>query len=466
MSTLDDVVADAKATGEFEGSVEDIRATRVTLKGAPEVIATDQSCGAITTFTCLVIDRGISFDSVVQSIIDANERGPRKSDDDDKVEEKGNEEGNEDEEDEEEEDDLQCKSGFYISRRKIAGRFLVMFAQRKVEKEVGIDSDFIDPLNLMVISRPNTGKNPIEMPSQEMRFKYKLLASSADMLDSIDDTVLSDTDEKDGIKCDETQPSTNGVLRIIRDKWSNIADLWDDAYDNSNFTDFHEGLAPRISEIALITGAVLHILPSLEKAVQFMPVSQRSLRVIRVELSDTGEKIVGSVQKFVTYFYSFVSLLLNQLHSLSFHYSLFSTFNRIKFPVSDEAIVRLLAGMKEVANARQSSSNSPSFVDEPFSPVNEKSRTWATSERKTMKSFFGAATSKAVINRSNTSAITTGDDDLQSGKRKSVVSLSPPMTLGGAKKQKSITSTTNAPSKKSTAASNNISSFFRTPSAK
>lgn len=423
MSTLDDVVTDAKATGEFEGSVEDIRATRVTLKGAPEVIATDQSCGAITTFTCLVIDRGISFDSVVQSIINANEPGPgEKSNDDDKVEENGNE-GDEDDEVDDDDDEEQCKSGFYISRRKIAGRFLVMFAQRKVEKEVGIDSDFIDPLNLMVISRPNTGKNPIEMPSQEMRFKYKLLASSADMLDSIDDTNQADADEKDVIKDDGNQ-SANEVLRIIRDKWSNIADLWDDAYDNSNFTDFHEGLAPRISEIALITGAVLHILPSLEKAVQFMPISQRSLRVIRVELSDTGEKIVG-----------------------------------IKFPVSDEAIVRLLAGMKEVANARQSSSNSPSFVDEPFSPVNEKSRIWATSERKTMKSFFGAATSKAVINRSPTT--TTSDDDLQSGKRKSIVSLSPPLSLaGGAKKQKSITSTTKAPPKKST--SNNISSFFRT----
>lgn len=423
MSTLDDVVTDAKATGEFEGSVEDIRATRVTLKGAPEVIATDQSCGAITTFTCLVIDRGISFDSVVQSIINANEPEPgEKSNDDDKVEENGNE-GDEDDEVDDDDDEEQCKSGFYISRRKIAGRFLVMFAQRKVEKEVGIDSDFIDPLNLMVISRPNTGKNPIEMPSQEMRFKYKLLASSADMLDSIDDTNQADADEKDVIKDDGNQ-SANEVLRIIRDKWSNIADLWDDAYDNSNFTDFHEGLAPRISEIALITGAVLHILPSLEKAVQFMPISQRSLRVIRVELSDTGEKIVG-----------------------------------IKFPVSDEAIVRLLAGMKEVANARQSSSNSPSFVDEPFSPVNEKSRIWATSERKTMKSFFGAATSKAVINRSTTT--TTSDDDLQSGKRKSIVSLSPPLSLaGGAKKQKSITSTTKAPPKKST--SNNISSFFRT----
>ena len=112
--------------------------------------------------------------------------------------------------------------------------------------------------------------------------------------------------------------------------------------------------------------------------------------------------------------------------------------------------------MKEVANARQSSSDSPSFVDQTFSPVNEKLRIWATSERKTMKSFFGAATSKAEINR-NISTTTTTGDDLQLGKRKGVVSLSPPLPLGGAKKQKSIT--TKAPPK--TAAS-----FFRAPSAK
>jgi hypothetical protein len=75
MSTLDDVIADAKFTGEFEGSGEDVRATRITLKSAPEVIASDLSCDAITTFTRLVIDRGISFNSIVQTIIAGYESG-------------------------------------------------------------------------------------------------------------------------------------------------------------------------------------------------------------------------------------------------------------------------------------------------------------------------------------------------------------------------------------------------------
>ncbi|KAL3775057.1 hypothetical protein ACHAW5_001191 [Stephanodiscus triporus] len=392
MATLDDVIVDAKATGEFEGSVEDIRATRVTLKSAPEVIATDQSCGAVTTFTRLVLDRGISFNSIVQTVIDGNECA-------------SGETSNENED--------QCKSGFYLSRRKIAGRYLIMFAQRKVEKKFGIDEDFIDPLNLMVISRPNTGKNPCEMPSQELRYKYKLLVSSADLLDSIKIEEFSDTDGEEKTDKDRAQPKD--AIGIIRDKWGGaVADLWDDAFDNSNFADHHDGLAPRISEVGLITGAVLHILPSLEKAVQFMPQSQRSLRVIRVELSDSGQRIVG-----------------------------------IKFPVSNEAIERLMAGMKEVVNARQGSMDSPSFVDEAFSPVDIKAMSWATSERKTMKSFFSAASKEPGSNRNSSSEL---------GKRNGLSAVSPFLQNASAKKQKAI-STNKGPSNQKSAASN-ISSFF------
>ena len=157
MATLDDVIANAKATGEFEGGVEETRASRVTFKALPEIIATDTSCGAATTLTRLVVDRGISFDSIAQTIIDDNESGccdeatPNSTS---IISDKGGK---------------QCQSGFYISRSLIAGRHLIMFAQRKVVKETGVDADFLDPLNLMIISRPNTGKNPCEMASQELR---------------------------------------------------------------------------------------------------------------------------------------------------------------------------------------------------------------------------------------------------------------------------------------------------------
>jgi hypothetical protein len=400
MSTLDDVIVDAKSTGEFEGSVEDVRATRITLKSAPEVIATDLSCGAITTFTRLVIDRGISFNSIVQTIIAGIESGRG---------EKGKEEEKEE----------QCKSGFYISRRKIAGRFLIMFAQRKVEKKVDIDADFIDPLNLMVISRPNTEKNPCEMASQELRYKYKLLVSSADLIQSIIDETFSHTDGEE--KMEKVRAHSREAMDVVREKWgSTVADLWDDAYENSNFADHHDGLAPRISEVGLITGAVLHILPALEKAVQFMPQSQRSLRVIRVELSDSGQRLVG-----------------------------------IKFPVSNEAIVRLMTGMKEVFVARQDSFGSPSFVDEAFSPVDKKTMSWATSERKTMKSFFESAVSKSAVSESN---LKSCSNFLQEKRKGSSSCVSLLLQNENVKRQKTISTKKGQANEKSTV--QKISSFF------
>ena len=46
-------------------------------------------------------------------------------------------------EDDEDEEEEQCKSGFYISRRKIAGRHLIAFAQRKVELEDVADREAV-----------------------------------------------------------------------------------------------------------------------------------------------------------------------------------------------------------------------------------------------------------------------------------------------------------------------------------
>ena len=84
--------------------------------------------------------------------------------------------------------------------------------------------------------------------------------------------------------------------------------------------------------------------------------NSRSLRVMRVEITETGKRIVG-----------------------------------IKFPINATALERLHNGMAEVAAARKSSLDSPSFVDEGLAPIDAKAMSWATTERKTMKSFFGVA---------------------------------------------------------------------------
>ncbi len=376
MSTLDDVIADAKATGEWEGSVEDIKATSITLK-SEEVIATDSSCNASTELTRLIIDRGVSLSAVIEIITADNDK---QSD--------GNAYSTTEAEGSHRK---QAKSGFYISKRKIAGRRLVMYAQQKVADEVGSDHD--DPLGLMVITRPNTGKNPVEMPSKDVRYKYDILASSEEIVQHLHSMKNQEGLDEDGEekKSDNDGPKTKSqdVVSIVREQWDNVADLWDEAYDNSNHTNHNDGLAPRISEVGLITGAVLHILPALEKAVQVMTQSQRSLRVMRVE-TDQGRRIVG-----------------------------------IRFPVTNEAAIeRLMTNMSDVSKSRQGLISS--FVDEPFTPISDKAMKWATTERKTMKSFFGAtaatkppsntasvqstAASEVVSKNSATSNVPSGND--------------------------------------------------------
>jgi hypothetical protein len=361
MSTLDDVIADAKATGEWEGSVEDIKATSITLK-SEEVIATDSSCNASTELTRLIIDRGVSYNAIVEIITADN---GKQSDDTNMAAEK--DEASADNTEREESHRKQAKSGFYISKRKIAGRRLVMYAQQKVADEVGSDHD--DPLGLMVITRPNTGKNPVEMPSKDVLYKYDILASPEEIVQHIRSMKNQGSDEDGEEKKtdhDGSETKSQDVVSIVREQWDNVADLWDEAYDNSNHTNHNDGLAPRISEVGLITGAVLHILPALEKAVQVMTQSQRSLRVMRVE-TDQGRRIVG-----------------------------------IKFPVTNEAAIeRLMTNMSDVSKSRQGLISS--FVDEPFTPISDKAMKWATTERKTMKSFFGATA--ATKPPSNTASV-------------------------------------------------------------
>lgn len=347
MSTLDDVITDAKATGEFEGSVEDIKATSIELK-SEQVIATDSSCGAKTELTRLTIDRGVSFNFIVESIAADSKLGS------------GVEVASENGADVTETKESQrkrAKSGLYISRRKIAGRHLVMFAQQKVSNESSDSNLNDDPRGLMVITRPNTGKNPCEMTSKDLHYKYDLLVSSEDIAQHLrsvnNEESDADTEEK---KSDNDVHNSLDVISVVREKWKKVAGRWDEAYDTSNCKNHNDGLAPRISEIGLITGAVLHVLPALEKAVQIMSSAQRSLRVMRVE-TNLGRRIVG-----------------------------------IRFPVTHEAIERLNVNMSGVSNARQGLQSS--FVDEPFSPISDKAMNWATTERKTMKSFFGAAAAK------------------------------------------------------------------------
>ena len=436
MSVLDDVISDAKISGEWEGSVEDVKATSISVKGTPKVIATDASCGADTTLTMIELDRGVSFGQIVETIIE-DVRG----DDTNDKHAQANDEGEEESDDERYDPYAPAESGFYRSRRKIAGRHLILFAQRKVVATEDIDSDFIDPLGSMIVTRPNTGKNPCDMASRDLKYKYDLLVSSAELIrllgedpGEIEITANDSSEDEKNDKDDDFSPACNptatkdpvGALRV---KLPKVASMWDEAYNSSNQSEHNAGLAPRHSSIGLITGAVLHILPALEKAVSFVRnAQQRALRVMRVEITGTGQRVVG-----------------------------------IRFPTDDAAIGKLMETMKEVSAARKGSRDTPSYVDDGFSPIDEKAMTWATTERKTMKSFFGTAAPRASAPSRSSSTLSRssqGSTASASSKRKQPSFVSPQLQNAASKKAKPAAKAESKKKKAPLQKSQNISSFF------
>eukprot|EP00957_Ditylum_brightwellii_P173364 13199394-Ditylum_brightwellii.AAC.1 len=107
-----------------------------------------------TMLTKIKLDQGISFDDMVKTMIRDKAANAKDHKNKNALEE---EDGNV--------KSIDCaKTGFYISKRKIAGRILIMYAKRKVN--LSKDSQLhLDPLGLMIITCPNTGKNPCEMRS-------------------------------------------------------------------------------------------------------------------------------------------------------------------------------------------------------------------------------------------------------------------------------------------------------------
>jgi len=121
---------------------------------------------------------------------------------------------------------------------------------------------------------------------------------------------------------------------------------------------------------------------------------------MRVEITESGQRIVG-----------------------------------IKYPINSTALERLHKGMAEVAAARKDSLGSPSFVDEGLAPVDAKAMSWATTERKTMKSFFGAAAAAPAGGKKRASPTSAEENNK---KKKPPLA---PVTASSKKSSKSASST-------------------------
>lgn len=312
-STLDDILSEAKTTGEFEGSVEDVRATNIELSAKPEQISSDHASGAFTTLAIFHIDRGCSFGNVAQTALFMIPDTTTSKD----VDTEGG--------------TSIARSGFYISKNRIIGRFLVLFAERKFRLSPEEDSDATirmdyDPLGLMVLTRPNTGKNPCEKPTDDLLRKYRLVSSIDDIKNFLENNRTNEHMVKKMIEI-------HGVFTQV----------WIDTYNNSNKFKSEVGLAARNSKLGMMTGSVLHCLPALESSVASRKLSERSLKIIRVEISSTGERFVG-----------------------------------MRYPVDEAALMNLRTTMATLKAAR-SSNSSNSFRDEAPSSVQEKSVSWLTS---------------------------------------------------------------------------------------
>ncbi|XP_066924417.1 uncharacterized protein [Clytia hemisphaerica] len=221
----------------------------------------------------------------------------------------------------------QTESGFYRSRREQYGKKLYLLAIQKQRMQ-----------HLFTVTRPNTGMSQFEEDRNDLFSKYEKI---------------------------EPEQAEEG---------------WTEQYNNTKEhcihgeTCKHKGscfIGSRISEVHLITGRILSILPALELTVNKfayalqLPRELRNLRVVRVEL-DNGQRLVG----------------LRYPHSL----------------ISEAE--QYLTEQKRIGNA--GTVFNPNASTEPITPVDKKARHKALSKPVTLHKFFGSTSKLKQNTCSNT----------------------------------------------------------------
>eukprot|EP00533_Pseudo-nitzschia_delicatissima_P000213 CAMPEP_0116103940 /NCGR_PEP_ID=MMETSP0327-20121206/14173_1 /TAXON_ID=44447 /ORGANISM="Pseudo-nitzschia delicatissima, Strain B596" /LENGTH=999 /DNA_ID=CAMNT_0003596125 /DNA_START=63 /DNA_END=3062 /DNA_ORIENTATION=- len=333
MSTLGGVMNIAKTSGEFEGTAEDLAATSIEIDHETD-LGIDPSSGAKTKLTNLVLDRGIPFKTVRALAMDESEKTSFSVAGDD-----GCEDGTKFEDFD---DGRIAESGFYLSKNKIGGRHLILFGKRKFDpsKFKTDDERFaVDPLGLMQITRPNTGVNLTDKSTRDLRHAYRLILGC-------DKIRELSPEEQEALK--ESAKENEDPQHYIKMS-KKIASLWKLAFKESNSFKHENGLAPRRQRVSLVNGPVLHILPALEKAVQFRSEKEKALKIMRAKVG--SRRIVG-----------------------------------VRFPSDEDALEKLLAELDTIQKARKNAGKT--FIDEDLVSICPKTMSWATTKRKTMKSFF------------------------------------------------------------------------------
>ena len=190
------------------------------------------------------------------------------------------------------------------------------------------------------------GKNPVEKTSDDLLKKYELVASLDDLRTQCGDKL-----------------SFEHILEKIKD-FQTFYSLWKDIYRKSNKFTHEIGMAARKSKIAIVSGAVLNCLPALESSLVSRKASEKTLRVVRIEESNTNERYVG-----------------------------------MKYPCDDAAIINLRAILTALRSAKSETAGKKVFIEESLPSVDERSLKWLSSAPKTMKSFFKSASSSGTTKK-------------------------------------------------------------------
>ncbi|CAL5069870.1 unnamed protein product [Urochloa decumbens] len=220
-SILDVILHNARIEGQLDSGIVDIKAKNVEMKGSPKTVHTDSLSGASTVLFTFTIDRGVTWESAKVMLEERQKDGASSSND-----------------------------GFYESRREWMGRrhFTLAF-EGSTE-------------GMYKITRPAIGEALREMPSTELKSKYRKVSSI--------------------------------------DK---VSKGWQEEYDASSKQCMHGSkckigsyctVGRRLQEVNLLGGLILPVWGTIEKALakQVRQVHKR-IRVVRLVTTNDSQRIVG-----------------------------------------------------------------------------------------------------------------------------------------------------------------------------
>ncbi|CAN6236195.1 unnamed protein product [Urochloa humidicola] len=220
-SILDVVLHNARIEGQLDSGIVDLKAKNVEMKGSPKTVHTDSLSGALTVLFTFTMDRGVTWESAKAMLEERQKDGAGSSND-----------------------------GFYESKREWMGRrhFTLAF-EGSTE-------------GMYKIIRPAIGEALREMPSTELKSKYRKVSSI--------------------------------------DK---VSKGWQEEYDASSKQCMHGSkckigsyctVGRRLQEVNILGGLILPVWGTIEKALakQVRQVHKR-IRVVRLVTTNDSQRIVG-----------------------------------------------------------------------------------------------------------------------------------------------------------------------------